>query len=36
MLGQKFRVDATLMCDLSKAGQSDNLHNTINYAQVYG
>ena len=34
-LGQKFIVDATLYCDVSKAGQSDALKDTVNYAAVY-
>jgi hypothetical protein len=34
-LGQKFVVDATLLTDLSHAGRSDDLHKTVNYAQVY-
>ena len=34
-LGQKFVVDATLMADLATAGQTDDLHHTVNYAQVY-
>lgn len=34
-LGQKFVVDATLAADLSKAGLSDNLSDTIDYASVY-
>ena len=35
LLGQKFVVDATLSVDLLKAGQSDNVHDTVNYADVY-
>ena len=37
-LGQKFRVDLTLLCGrsgLQPAGQSDNLRHTINYADCY-
>ena len=34
-LGQKFLVDATLFCDLRRAGGSDDLAHTINYAEVY-
>lgn len=35
LLGQKFVVDATLFVDLLKAGRSDNVHDTVNYADVY-
>lgn len=35
LLGQKFVVDATLFVDLLKAGQSDNVHDTVSYADVY-
>ena len=34
-LGQKFIVDAIIYCDVSKAGQTDALEDTINYAAVY-
>eukprot|EP00002_Diphylleia_rotans_P037729 TRINITY_DN8462_c0_g1_i1.p1 TRINITY_DN8462_c0_g1~~TRINITY_DN8462_c0_g1_i1.p1 ORF type:complete len:145 (-),score=24.20 TRINITY_DN8462_c0_g1_i1:99-533(-) len=34
-LGQKFRVDVSLQCDLLKAGQTDNLQDTVNYGQIY-
>lgn len=34
-LGQRFKVDVTLETDLSKAGQTDDLTYTINYAEVY-
>jgi dihydroneopterin aldolase len=34
-LGQRFIVDITLFTDLRKAGQSDRLTDTINYAEVY-
>ena len=34
-LGQKFEVDLELFLDLKKAGQSDCLEDTVNYAQVY-
>ena len=34
-LGQKFVVNAALSTCLKKAGQSDNLDDTINYAAVY-
>ncbi|KAL0022155.1 hypothetical protein WJX77_000639 [Trebouxia sp. C0004] len=35
LLGQKFVVDATLFVDLQKAGKSDNVHDTVSYADVY-
>lgn len=35
LLGQKFIVDATLFVDLQKAGESDNVHDTVSYADVY-
>ena len=34
-LGQRFFVDVDLMRDLSLAGQSDQVQDTINYAEVY-
>ena len=34
--GQKFFVDVKLYLDLKKAGNSDNLTATVNYAEVYG
>ncbi|WCN37766.1 dihydroneopterin aldolase [Aneurinibacillus uraniidurans] len=34
-LGQRFYVDLELACDLSDAGRSDNLNDTVNYAHVY-
>lgn len=34
-LGQKFVVDATLQTDLSRAGHSDDVAHTVNYAEVY-
>ncbi|WP_339060670.1 dihydroneopterin aldolase [Tepidibacillus marianensis] len=34
-LGQKFEVDVELFLSLKKAGQSDCLEDTVNYAQVY-
>lgn len=33
-VGQRFLVDVTLDCDISVAARTDNLENTINYAQV--
>ena len=35
LLGQKFVVDATLFVDLEKAGKTDNVHDTVSYAEVY-
>ena len=35
VLGQKFRVDASLSCSLRRAGCTDDLEETVNYAQVY-
>jgi len=34
-LGGKFEVDVELYKDLKKAGQSDNLDDTLNYEKVY-
>lgn len=34
-LGQRFYVDVTLIVDLAKAGETDRLADTIDYAQVY-
>lgn len=34
-LGGKFEVDVELHCDLSKAKQTDNLNETVNYEKVY-
>ena len=33
--GQKFFLDITLYADLKAAGESDDLMQTINYAEVY-
>ena len=33
-IGQKYEIDAELMCDLSAAGKTDDLSHTINYAAV--
>ena len=35
VLGQRFVVDMDLYCDLSKAGVSDNVEDTIHYGEVY-
>jgi dihydroneopterin aldolase len=34
-LGQRFVVDVTLERDLRRPGQTDDLHDTVNYAHVY-
>ncbi|RKQ33047.1 dihydroneopterin aldolase [Oceanobacillus halophilus] len=34
-LGQRFRVDVELYADLKKAGQTDNMHHSIHYGEVY-
>jgi len=34
-LGQRFYVDLELSVDLSKAGASDDLNDTINYAEIF-
>lgn len=34
-LGQKFVIDVVLELDLTAAGRSDNLDETINYAEIY-
>lgn len=34
-LGQIFRVTITLACDLKKAGETDSLEETVNYAEVF-
>ena len=34
-IGQRFFVDISLAVDLSKAGQSDQLEDSINYADIY-
>ena len=34
-LGQIFKVTVTLACDLKKAGETDNLDETVNYAEVF-
>lgn len=33
--GQPFRVDLTMYVDLTKAGESDDLTDTVNYSAVY-
>lgn len=34
-LGQRFAVDLEIELDLSKAGESDNLADSINYGELY-
>jgi dihydroneopterin aldolase len=34
-LGGKFEVDLELFKDLSKAGQTDNLNDTLDYEKIY-
>lgn len=34
-IGQRFFVDISMALDLSNAGQSDNLEDSINYAEIY-
>ncbi len=34
-LGQKFEIDLEMFLNLQKAGSSDELDDTINYAKVY-
>jgi len=35
-LGQRFYVSLELKLDLSKAGETDDLQHSVNYAEVYG
>lgn len=35
LIGQRFMLDAVLYRDLQPAGQSDDLRDTVNYAEVY-
>lgn len=34
-LGQRFLVDVVMSVDLRLAGQSDDLHDTVSYSEVY-
>lgn len=34
-IGQRFRATVVMSVDLKQAGQTDNLQETINYAEVY-
>ena len=35
-LGQKFYIDVELKTDLTKAGKTDSLEDTIDYVSIYG
>jgi dihydroneopterin aldolase len=35
IIGTKFRIDVFLTVDTTKAEQTDNLHDTVNYQSVY-
>lgn len=35
LIGNQYTIDIQLLTDFSKAFESDNLEDTINYAQVY-
>lgn len=35
-LGQRFYVDVEILADLSRAGETDNVEETIDYSKVYG
>ena len=35
VLGQRFRATVALAVDIQKAGQTDDLHNTVSYVGVY-
>jgi len=35
VLGQKFVIDLTMSVDLRKAGETDDLNHTVNYAEVF-
>ncbi|MEG0259873.1 MAG: dihydroneopterin aldolase [Lysinibacillus sp.] len=34
-LGQRFRANVSLAVDMTKAGETDDLEYTVNYAEVY-
>jgi 7,8-dihydroneopterin aldolase/epimerase/oxygenase len=34
-LGQRFIVDLEVICDLKEAGLTDDLHHSVNYAELY-
>lgn len=34
-LGQRFRADVTLDVSLKKAGETDDLKNSVNYGEIY-
>lgn len=35
VIGQKFIIDLELYCDLKRAGETDDLTQSVNYAKVY-
>ena len=35
VIGNNFLVDITMDCDMEKASNSDDLHDALNYAEVY-
>jgi 7,8-dihydroneopterin aldolase/epimerase/oxygenase len=35
VLGQRFRANISLAVDIAEAGASDDLQNTVNYAEVF-
>lgn len=34
-IGQRFRANVSIAVDMKKAGETDELDNTVNYAEVY-
>lgn len=34
-LGQRFTVDLSVLLDLKKAGETDDLNHSVNYAELY-
>ena len=34
-IGQRFRANVSIAVDMRKAGETDELDNTVNYAEVY-
>lgn len=34
-IGQRFLIDLEIFADLSKAGQTDDLHTSVNYVKVF-
>ncbi|SHK01913.1 dihydroneopterin aldolase [Caminicella sporogenes DSM 14501] len=35
ILGQKFFIDIEIFCDLKRAGKTDDVADTVNYAEIY-